>query len=226
MERDGSGIPAKTPFFFAHVQTVQECESPISLGWQEPVCSFLGGGAGGGELANCRACSGWVSPTSGKERIRLRERQQQFKCRLLQAFSSFQNFWFLMGEHWSCLTGSCGSLEPGGMKVVGGKVGLTCWAVSWGCCSLAGLSLEGSAEPLPSARVRDTHQAHHAPALQPLALSARHTCSRRESCPLSRGTVSGATAGSSKEEWCNLPFRSDLVLIWRPQELENHCCPQ
>lgn len=58
MERDGSGIPAKTPFFFAHVQTVQECESPVSPGWQEPVCSFLGGGAGGGELANCRACSG------------------------------------------------------------------------------------------------------------------------------------------------------------------------
>lgn len=30
MERGGSGSPAKTPLFVARIQTVQECEGPIS----------------------------------------------------------------------------------------------------------------------------------------------------------------------------------------------------
>lgn len=58
VERGGSGIPAKTPLFFARTQTVQECESPISPGFRKPVCSLLGSGVGAGELANCRAALG------------------------------------------------------------------------------------------------------------------------------------------------------------------------
>lgn len=164
-----------------------------SLGWQEPVCSLLGA-AGGGSLPAAEPARGESAPPQS---IGVRDRQQWFKCRILQAFPSFQNFWFLLGERWSCLTGRGGSLEPGGRKVVGGKVKLTSWAVTCGCCSLAGLSLEGSPEhsPLPGS---GTHSRHTT--LQPcncwlcLQGSAR---SRRESSPLSHGTVSGATAGSS-----------------------------
>lgn len=141
----------------------------------------------------------WVSQPC----LRQREESSEGETAAVQAQISAgfpllpTKFWLLIGECWPCLTGRGGSLEPGRMEVVGSKARLSCWAVGCGCCSLAGLSLEGSPvlSPLPGS---GTHTRHTV--LQPckcwlcLQGSAR---SRQESSPLSCGTVSGATAGSS-----------------------------
>lgn len=124
--RGRGGIPAKTPLFFAPIQTGQVCESPISLGWQE-TC-VLTPRRRGGRWGACQLQSMlWVSQPYPGQRDDSGEGETAAAPVQISAGSPLlPKFWLLIGECWSCLTGRCGSLEPGGMKVVGGKVRLSC----------------------------------------------------------------------------------------------------
>lgn len=124
---ESGGIPAKSPLFFAHTQTVQACESPISLGWQETcvLTPWRWGGRWG-------ACQLQSTLRVSQPCLRQREDSGEGETAAVQVQISAgfpllpTKFWLLIGECWYCLTGRCGSLEPGGMKVVGGKVRLSC----------------------------------------------------------------------------------------------------
>lgn len=58
MERGGSGITAKIPFFLLTYRQFRSVKDPSHCDGRKPVCSLLGWGADGRELANWRACCG------------------------------------------------------------------------------------------------------------------------------------------------------------------------
>lgn len=146
------------------------CAHSLAVGWVVGSLPTAEHALGDSALPQAKRGFGWGRDSSSSN--------ADF-CRL----SPFPKFCLLIGECWSCLAGRCGSLEPGE-----GKVGLSCWAVSCGCCSLAGLSLEGFPEhsPMPGLGINTRHTT-----LQPCScwLCLQGSAgSRQESSPLSCGS--------------------------------------
>lgn len=168
MERGGSGIPAKTPLFVARIQTVQEWEPHLwdcrnlcapSLAALRAVGACQQQSLLGVNQPYLRALR-WGTDSSGSS-------AEFCRLSLLPKCLVFVGGTLVLLD-WEGWLARARGKEGGGRQSEAHLLSCDLWLL------LPGRSVFGRLSwALPSARVRGTQQAHHAPALQLLALSAR-----------------------------------------------------